>query len=128
MTSLRRIRWAVIATLVIWLPVGPGRAADHPERRGRYAMTGMVLKVDPPGKRFLVSHESVADVMPAMAMWFDIQNPKELDGLSPGAIVEFVLAVGRTAVHAEHVRIRQYVSDEQDPLTARRLRLLKEVS
>jgi protein SCO1/2 len=128
MTSLRRIRWAAIAILVIWLPVVSGRAADHSEIRGRYAMTGMVLKVDPPGKRFLVSHESVANVMPAMTMWFDLQDPKELEGLSPGAIVDFVLTVGRTAVHAEHVKIRQYVSAEQDPMMARRLRLLKETS
>jgi protein SCO1/2 len=128
MTRARMIRLASIATLVLWLPAGAAVAADHGERPRRYAMTGMVLKVDPSGKRFFVSHESVADVMPAMAMWFDVHDPKELDGLSPGTIVEFFLAIGRTAAHAEHVRIRQYFSVEQDPSTARRLHLLKEAS
>jgi protein SCO1/2 len=127
-TCLRTIAAAALATLVMGFPAGSGVVADPANGQGRYPVTGMVLKVDLPGRRFLVSHDSVLDVMPAMAMWFDLKDPQELRGVTPGAIVEFVLAVGPSSARAEHVKIRQYVNLEQDPLAARRLRLLKEAS
>lgn len=125
---VRVIAAAAIATLVMGLPAGSGVAADSANGHGRYAVTGMVLKVDPSGRRFLVSHDSVSDLMPAMAMWFDLKDPSELKGVTPGAIVEFVLAVGPTSARAERIRVRQYVNVEQDPLAARRLRLMKEAT
>ena len=125
---MRVIAAAAIATLVMGLPAGSGVAADSANGHGRYAVTGMVLKVDPSGRRFLVSHDSVSDLMPAMAMWFDLKDPSELKGVTPGAIVEFVLAVGPTSARAERIRVRQYVNVEQDPLAARRLRLMKEAT
>jgi protein SCO1/2 len=39
--------------------------------------------------------------------------------------VEFTLVVGDTAAYAERLRVRRYESVEQDPLTARRLAVLK---
>ena len=50
---------------------------------------------------------------------------RELDGLAPGAIVTFTPFVSQEPAHAERVRVVRYESVEQDPLTARRLRLLQ---
>jgi protein SCO1/2 len=66
--------------------------------------------------------------MPAMAMPFEVRQPKDLDGLTPGAVVEFVLVVKGSSSHAERIRVVQYQSTEQDPLAASRLKLLTQVA
>jgi protein SCO1/2 len=107
------------------LVADPGRAA---EPNGRYAMRGMVMKVAPSHKSFVVSHDSIPGVMEAMTMSFDVRQPDDLEGVAPGVTVEFTLVVGRESAYAEHVRIRRYETVEQDPLTARRLKLLKDMT
>ena len=88
-------------------------------------MTGMVLRVDPSHRSFVVSHDRVPDVMAAMTMSFDVRDPKDLEGVMPGTSVEFTLVLDRQSAHAEQIRIRRDESVEQDPLSARRLKLLK---
>ena len=90
----------------------------------RHAMRGMVISVDPSGKSFVVSHDSVPGVMAAMTMSFDVRDTGELKGLAPGTMVEFTLVLDGQTARAEQVRIRAYESVEQDPLAARRLKLL----
>lgn len=94
----------------------------------RYFVTGMVLKVDRPHRTFVVSCESIPGYMDAMTMPFDVREPKDLEGVVPGAIVEFTLVVGQKSSHAEGIRIRRYQSVEQDPLTTRRLKLLNGIA
>jgi protein SCO1/2 len=94
----------------------------------QYTVTGMVLKVDPAGRSFVVSHDSIPGVMAAMTMGFEVRDAKELAGVVPGAAVRFRLVLGEQSAHAEQVRIVPYQSVEQDPLTAKRLRLLKNLS
>jgi protein SCO1/2 len=88
-------------------------------------MRGMVLQVDAARRSVVVSHDAVPDVMPEMAMPFDVRNPSELKGLAPGAIVSFTLVIRGAASHIEHVQILRYESIERDPIAARRLRLLQ---
>jgi len=92
-----------------------------------YAMRGLVLSVDAVHKSFVVSHDAVPNVMAAMTMTFDVRDARELEGLGPGVLVEFTLVADQNTAHAERVRIRRYESAEQDPATARRLKLLKEM-
>jgi len=94
----------------------------------QYSANGMVLKVDRLHKTFVVSCQSIPGFMDAMAMPFDVRESKELDGLAPGAIVDFNFIVGSNSSYAKNVRIRPYESVEQDPLTARRLKLLNLLS
>jgi protein SCO1/2 len=88
----------------------------------------MVMKVDPAGKSFVVSHDSVPGLMDAMTMSFDVSDPKQLQGVTPGMTVEFTLVLEPTSAHVEQLRIRPYESVEQDPLTARRLAMLKKLN
>lgn len=90
----------------------------------QYTASGMVLRVDPTHKAFVVSCQSIPGFMDAMTMPFDVREAKELEGLAPGMTVEFTLVVEQDSTFAEHVRIRPYESVEQDPLTARRLTML----
>lgn len=109
-------------------------AASLPElmaaqvKPGRHPARGMVLSVDAARKTVVVSHDSIPGVMAAMAMPFDVKNARELEGLVPGAIVSFTLVIAKESAHAEGLRVVRYQSVEQDPLTARRLRLLQELT
>jgi protein SCO1 len=116
----RRVAGAVLAALA--LVAARGVMAGE-----RHAMRGLVLAVDPSQRSVLVSHESVPDVMPAMAMPFDVRDPTELDGVVPGMMVEFTLVIEPDAAYVEQIRVRRYEAVEQDPLTAERLSILKEM-
>lgn len=119
--SLRRLALtlALIAGAVISV------AAQRP---GRHEMTGMVLRVDAAGKSVVISHDPVPGVMPAMTMPFEVRDGKELNGLVPGSIVSFTLALQKDVGYIERVKTIRYQSVEQDPLAARRLRLLRNLT
>ena len=92
----------------------------------RHTVRGLVLEVDAAHRRVVVSHEAIPDLMPAMTMPFELRQSKELAGLAAGMLVEFTLVVGKETSYAEGVRIVRYDSIEQDPLTARRLKLFRD--
>jgi protein SCO1/2 len=119
--NARRLGTHGLVLVALLLVPGSVSAAE------RYAMRGLVLSVDASHKSFVVSHDSIPNVMGAMTMSFDVRAPKELEGVAPGTIVEFTLVLDRQEAHAEQIRIRRYESVEQDPLTARRLKLLKDI-
>jgi protein SCO1/2 len=61
-------------------------------------------------------------------MPFEVRQVQDLDGLTPGMTVDFSLVVDKESNYAERIQIRHYESVEQDPLTARRLKLLTQLS
>jgi protein SCO1/2 len=89
-----------------------------------YAVKGMVIRVDPAGKWFSVSHERITDFMDAMTMPFEVRRREDLRGVVPGAIVEFTLAVGEKTAYATRIVVRHYQTVEQDPRTASRLSVM----
>jgi protein SCO1/2 len=93
-----------------------------------YPVSGMVLHVNRSLSTFTASIQAIPGFMPAMAMPFEVRQRKDLDGLVPGAAVEFILVVNRQSSHAERIRIVRYQSVEQDPLAADRLKLLTEIT
>jgi protein SCO1/2 len=94
-------------------------------QRQAQVVTGMVVEVKPSERRLVVSHDPVPGVMPAMIMPFDVRSEVQLRGLTPGAIVSFRLRMNVDAAYADDLRVVRYQSVEQDPLTVRRLRLLR---
>jgi protein SCO1/2 len=94
----------------------------------QHAASGMVLKVDQAHKTILVSCDSIPGFMDAMTMPFDVRDVRELATLSAGAMVGFTLVVDGGSSYAEHIQVRPYESVEQDPLTARRLKLLSRIN
>ncbi|HZQ69273.1 MAG TPA: SCO family protein [Terriglobales bacterium] len=99
-------------------------AASHGWAAQRYAAKGLVLKVDKTHSSLLISCEEIPDYMEAMAMPFTVHNAKELDGLIPGTMIEFTLVVDGNLSYVEGIRIHRYEGVEQDPLGARRLKLI----
>ena len=109
-------------TVLLFLDVQFSVAAQE------YPVTGMVLTVDRSRNTFTASIQAIPGFMPAMAMPFEVRRPKDLDGVVPGAAVEFTLVVDQKSSHAERIRIARYQSVEQDPLAADRLKLLTEIA
>jgi protein SCO1 len=93
-----------------------------------YVVKGMVLRVDAPTRRFVVSHEKIVGLMESMVMPFEVREARDLAGVVPGAIVEFALVVGDKAAYASKIRVQRYQSVEQDPRTARRLAVMRQMA
>ena len=66
--------------------------------------------------------------MRAMTMPFEVRQAKDLDGLAPGAMVEFTLVVDAKTSYAERITVVRFQNVEQDPFAASRLSLLDETS
>ncbi|HXB70665.1 MAG TPA: SCO family protein [Candidatus Acidoferrales bacterium] len=93
----------------------------------RYPVTGIILKIDPPHRTFAASCAAIPGYMEAMVMPFTVRDERALDGLQPGAHVEFTLVVEKDHSYAEAIRVHHYESLEQEPLRARRLQLLADL-
>jgi protein SCO1 len=92
-----------------------------------YQARGVVLKVDAPKGTVYVSTDTIPGVMEAMAMSYAAKNPKEIAGLAPGTIIDFTVSVTPETSYIENVKVRDFESLEQDPLAARRLKLLDQI-
>ena len=91
----------------------------------RYPVLGVVLEVDRAAGRFVVSHQDIPGFMDAMTMPFTVHDPKQLDDIEAGAMVDFTLVVDGRAVAAHDVRLHHFVSGETQPTNAQRLKLLE---
>jgi len=116
------MRHLLVCSALLYLAVQSSVAAQQ------YPVTGMVLKVDRSRNTFTASIQEIRGFMPAMAMPFEVRQGKDLDGLIPGAAVEFTLVVDQKSSYAERIRIVRYQSAEQDPLAASRLKLLTQIA
>jgi protein SCO1 len=99
------------------LSCGAAASENHPAR-------GLIVKVDAPHKSLLISCEKIPGYMDAMLMPFSVRDAKELDSLQPGEMIEFTLVVTGTTSYIQNIHIHQYEGVEQDPMTARRLKLM----
>ncbi len=113
-------RGVAIAALLV-LSVLPAWTAQQ------HAATGLVLKVNRKQTMFVVSAQEIPGYMDAMVMPLPVRDPKQLDGLRPGMMVDFTLVVTPRDSYAENVRIRHFESLQTDPLDACRLAVLNKV-
>jgi protein SCO1/2 len=112
--------------VIVLLSMFVARSLDAVDRE--YAVKGMVISVDPAGKWFSVSHERIAGFMEGMTMPFEVRQREDLQGVVPGAIVEFTLVVGEKTAYATRIVVRHYQTVEQDPRTASRLSVMKRMA
>src|SRR6185436_6185403 len=107
---------------LLWLSVQAFVAAQE------YPVRGMVLSVDRASSSFTASIQEIPGFMRAMAMPFAVRHANDLDGLTPGAVVEFTLVADAASSHAERIRVVRYQSVEPDPLAASRLKMLTQIA
>jgi len=92
-----------------------------------YQARGVVLRVDRAKKSAYISTDAIPGFMEAMAMSYEAKNPAELAPLVPGTIIDFTLSVTPDTSYIENIKVRDFESVEQDPLAARRLKLLDQI-
>lgn len=93
----------------------------------KYSASGLVLRVDPSHRTIFVSCESIPGYMDAMIMPISVRDSKTLTGLAPGVMVDFTLVVEKKASYAESIYVRNFEDLEQQPLAARRLKILEDL-
>ena len=71
-----------------------------------------MLQVDRAQRTVVVSHREIAGYMPAMAMSFRVEQPAQLETLSPGSRIEFQLTVKRSGSSIRHIQVRQFGLDD----------------
>ena len=110
----------LILTLGVCFFVSHLRAAPA----ARYPVTGLILSIDQPHRRFVASCSEIPGYMKAMVMPIPVREPKALEGLKPSMFVDFTLVVEKDRSYAENVRVHDYENLAQEPLLVRRLELL----
>lgn len=86
-----------------------------------------MLKVDRSHRTIFVSCESIPGYMGPMIMPISVRNTKTLAGLAPGVMVDFTLVVDPKASYAESIHVRDFEDLEQQPLAARRLKIIEDL-
>lgn len=81
-----------------------------------YRAQGVVLAVDRPNQAVTISHRAIPGYMEAMAMPFPVKRPEDLNGLVPGARVNFQLEVGKNGTVARHIAVQASAGLEDVPL------------
>jgi protein SCO1/2 len=90
----------------------------------RHPVTGLILSIDLPHRRFVASCSEIPGYMKAMVMPITVREPKPLERLKPSMFVDFTLVVEKDRSWAENVRVHDYENLAQEPLLVRRLELL----
>jgi protein SCO1 len=70
----------------------------------RYPIRGQVIAVHAERGELLLRHQDIPGFMPAMVMPFPVAEPRRLDGLRPGDLVEGLLVVGETSASLERLK------------------------
>jgi protein SCO1/2 len=82
----------------------------------RYDLSGKVMSVDPDSNRVTIAHDEIEGFMQAMTMPFAVQDPSELESVSPGDQVEAILVVSDERSWVENLVILQKGDGEEEPL------------
>jgi protein SCO1 len=115
--------WSALLAVALVMAGIQSRAADEK----RYAARGVVLKADKDAGSLVISCDAIPGFMEAMAMRYSAKNRQELEGLVPGAMITFVLVASENNSYIEKIQVQSFESLEQDPLAARRLKLLDQI-
>lgn len=118
--------WLRSSVVVVLLCLAALDAAAQGQRQ--YAVTGMVVGVNPQTRTFSASIQAIPDYMQAMTMPFEVRQEAELASLAPGVVVAFTLVVEPRTSYATGLRVVQYSNTEQDPFSANRLKLLSDLA
>lgn len=100
-------------------------ASGHSQAEQRYSALGLLVQVDRPHHSIDVSCQAIPGYMNAMEMRFPVRKRDALDGLQPGMMIEFTLAVKKHSAYVENIRIHPYQSTDQEPMGVRQLQLVE---
>jgi len=91
------------ASLVLCLCLALSACRKAPDERS-FTLQGQVQSIDVPRKLVVVKHEEVKGFMPAMTMPYEAQDPKALDTLAPGDLINARLIVFSNGAHLADIK------------------------
>ena len=103
-------QWLKHATGLALILLLAGCAGNNPRAKSAtplmqaFLVRGVVKELKPADNTLVIQHEEIPGYMPAMTMPFQIKNPKEMTGLSPGDNVSFQMVVTKTDGWIEGVK------------------------
>jgi len=92
------------AQLVLALTLEAALSCSKPPEQRSYALQGQVQSIDAPRKLLIVKHEEIKGFMPAMTMPYEVQDPKALDTLAPGDLINSTLVVFSNGAHLTDIK------------------------
>src|SRR5690242_13390235 len=92
-----------------------------------HSASGLVVTVNPERNEFVVSMQEIPGYMDAMVMTLPVHQNRDLQGVKPGAMVDFKLVLNQKNSYAEDIQVRAFVCAENDPQGASRLAILQRV-
>lgn len=124
----RRLAARVCLAVVLYAVAMSDALAPRAASAAEYPVTGMIVSVNPGSRTFVASIQAIPGYMQAMTMAFEVQQPADLQGLAPGVVVAFTLAVVADSSYATRISVVNYANTEQDPFGASRLKLLRDLA
>ena len=89
--------------LSVCLLLTAAACSNAPERR-TFTLQGQVQSLDTPRHLVVVKHEEIKGFMPAMTMPYEAEDPKALDTLAPGDLINAQLVVFSNGAHLTNIK------------------------
>jgi len=77
---------------------------QKPPAERTYPLQGQVQSLDVPRKLVILKHEEIKGFMPAMTMPYEVEDPKVLDALAPGDLIDSTLVVFSSGARIRNVK------------------------
>jgi protein SCO1/2 len=105
------------AVFCLCLAVLAAACASKPDQR-EYTLQGQVLAVTPNRHQATINHEEIKGFMTAMTMPYSVRDPKQLEGIAPGDLINAKLVVLPSDAYLTEVRRVGQAPLPQAPLEA----------
>jgi len=69
-----------------------------------YPLHGQVQSIDAPRKLVILKHDEIKGFMPAMTMPYEVEEPKALDALAPGDVIDATLVVFTSGALVKNIK------------------------
>ena len=83
----------LVLILLAFMTAASCSAPPPPATVREFPLTGEVLAIKPDKSEVRVKHDEVKGFMDAMTMWFNIREPRLLDGIAPGDLISATLVL-----------------------------------
>src|SRR4029077_15648357 len=102
--SRRSLRSLRLLSLALCVALAAGACSPKPPDERIYPLQGQVQSIDAALKLVMLKHEEIKGFMPAMTMPYEVEDPKVLDTLAPGDLIDSTLVVFSAGARLRNVK------------------------